>query len=431
MENAELDFSGDTLGRQKFADLLVKYAINISKAIALPAGRVIAVDSPWGSGKTWVASRLAAHFEGHAQIGACVYIDAYQYDHHQDPFALIASAIITKFKDQSLMVSGFKQAASGVIRSALPALGKGLLKAGSKTLGLDSEDLLKAVVDASSDASEKAIDRMLDTYSESQASTESFQKKLKELAETCSARGPIVIVIDELDRCRPDFALELLERVKHLFDVPNVVFLFFVHTPALHSAIKQTYGQDIDAHQYLRKFFALSIGLPLAEKATLDKSVRTAFLEKFINSRFSNLQGGISFREALAQFAPSFNASFRDIENVILAWQVVDGSNNFPDTEVAYGLLLRIIDPASFALLRAKVRESYAFEVSRIGPKNPNEGGHVAWMRDVLSYGANPQSVGTHIGGSGIAQNEQELRVALTDFTRVLDRLVLEHVRLN
>ena len=72
---------------------------------------------------------------------------------------------------------------------------------------------------------------------------------------------PLVFIIDELDRCRPTFAIELLERVKHIFDVPNIVFVFGINRDELVKALQSVYG-EIDADVYLRRFFDMPFVLP-------------------------------------------------------------------------------------------------------------------------------------------------------------------------
>ena len=52
----------------------------------------------------------------------------------------------------------------------------------------------------------------------------------------------LLIFIDELDRCRPTFAIETLEVVKHFFNVPNVVFVFSLDMNQLQKSIKTIYG---------------------------------------------------------------------------------------------------------------------------------------------------------------------------------------------
>jgi len=97
------------------------------------------------------------------------------------------------------------------------------------------------------------------------AFTEGFSLKLQETAQRLAGtqRGPgIIVFVDELDRCRPSFAVELLERLKHFFDVPRVAFVIAVDRPQLESSIRSTYGPDIDAENYLRRFFNLRVQLP-------------------------------------------------------------------------------------------------------------------------------------------------------------------------
>jgi len=77
-----------------------------------------------------------------------------------------------------------------------------------------------------------------------------------------SEPSPLVIVIDELDRCRPDFALDVLEVIEHFFSVPNVHFILGVNLHALASSVRVRYGGDIDATAYLQKFISFSVSLP-------------------------------------------------------------------------------------------------------------------------------------------------------------------------
>lgn len=76
--------------------------------------------------------------------------------------------------------------------------------------------------------------------------------------------APIVIVIDELDRCRPDYALAVLEVIKHFFAVPKVHFILGINGEALESSVRARYGVDVDAESYLRKFINASFSLPRA-----------------------------------------------------------------------------------------------------------------------------------------------------------------------
>jgi hypothetical protein len=80
--------------------------------------------------------------------------------------------------------------------------------------------------------------------------------------EDGSERLPLVIIVDELDRCRPPFAVQLLEKIKHLFNVPAIVFVIAVDKGQLGHSIKSMYGQGMDVGGYLRRFIDLDFSLP-------------------------------------------------------------------------------------------------------------------------------------------------------------------------
>ncbi|WP_249365868.1 P-loop NTPase fold protein [Pseudoalteromonas sp. NEC-BIFX-2020_002] len=66
---------------------------------------------------------------------------------------------------------------------------------------------------------------------------------------------PAFILIDELDRCRPSYAIEMLETIKHIFDIPGVVFVVATDTEQLQHVVKSVYGVGFDARLYLGRFF--------------------------------------------------------------------------------------------------------------------------------------------------------------------------------
>lgn|GEM_PF-158138 len=74
----------------------------------------------------------------------------------------------------------------------------------------------------------------------------------------------LVVFVDELDRCKPNYAVQLLERIKHYFSSDLVTFVFSVNLDQLQHTIKRYYGNDFDACRYLDRFFDLRISLPPA-----------------------------------------------------------------------------------------------------------------------------------------------------------------------
>jgi len=74
----------------------------------------------------------------------------------------------------------------------------------------------------------------------------------------------LVVFVDELDRCKPSYAVQLLERIKHYFQNNLITFVFSVNLDELQHTIKQHYGDQFDACRYLDRFFDLRISLPSA-----------------------------------------------------------------------------------------------------------------------------------------------------------------------
>ncbi|MBB1109411.1 hypothetical protein H5S11_02825 [Limosilactobacillus sp. pH52_RY] len=82
------------------------------------------------------------------------------------------------------------------------------------------------------------------------------------LAKLVPEKGQLIIFIDELDRCKPTYAVKLLERIKHYFTNSKITFVFSVDLSQLQNTIKRYYGSQFDGIQYLDRFFDLVITLP-------------------------------------------------------------------------------------------------------------------------------------------------------------------------
>lgn len=366
-EVAGLNFDGDQLDRRRFVNRLTKYITAVADSDSLPAGRVIAVNAPWGSGKSWIAERLAPYLERAEFLGRPgVYINAFQFDFHQDPFAVLASAILETTKKTNQTHRSLKAAATAVLKSATPAIAKGVVKAtAARVIGKEGTD---ALVEALADGSEKAISSMLETFTATRRAADAFKEKLSKLAT--EAPGPLVVIVDELDRCRPTFALEMLERMKHLFDVPGLVFVLFFHKTALTSAIHQTYGETINADAYLRKFISVNVELPPTLSRRRSVKDEPELFRNFIASTYS---GAIrneeqDFRTALGNFAPAFGATLRDVQTVMLMAALL-GREAFNFGELsAYALLLRLFDPSTLDRIRKREATAFQREEQRLAP---------------------------------------------------------------
>jgi hypothetical protein len=91
-----------------------------------------------------------------------------------------------------------------------------------------------------------------------------FEKLYKSIAEY-TAEKQLIILIDELDRTRPDYAVNFLETLKHFFDIKGLIFILAVNKEQLKQSVECIYGK-IDFDEYYRKFAHRDVALPYSEE---------------------------------------------------------------------------------------------------------------------------------------------------------------------
>ena len=97
----------------------------------------------------------------------------------------------------------------------------------------------------------------IDQFQAGQAAIDQMKASLSGVVSSLRASEispPIIIIIDELDRCRPSYAIKLFEEIKHLFDVHGLVFVFGMNSEQLAHSVKAAYGASFDGTAYLRRF---------------------------------------------------------------------------------------------------------------------------------------------------------------------------------
>jgi hypothetical protein len=218
-----------------------------------------------------------------------------------------------------------------------------------------------AAVDVSKNEAEQAFESLWQKELGRSAAMAEFKSCLKELTTSeDSSANPIIIVIDELDRCRPDYALELLEVIKHFFSVPHVHFLLGVNMSALENSVKARYGSGAEASVYLRKFISFTVSLP---SSTEDhrRAPLVAEYAKHLGKLMSipnHLTGDLA--EHLRAISRAQKISFRDVNKMMsrlaLLPSDVNYSRVFPAWKIIMFTLLifREINPAAYQSLVSK-----------------------------------------------------------------------------
>lgn len=277
IEEIKKNYSEDPFKRKKHIQILTEYITFHEKEC-----KVMSIHSPWGTGKTTFIELWKYHLEndnGLKEKYYPIYFNAWENDDSQNPLIslLIELSKIEEFKNMSDL-SLISNIGSILVAKAPKILIKSLLS----SIPMDSnlkEDILKFFKDLS--AKGINIENLNDTFNKANARKiektiekcdefkiellrcelkELFKKKLEEFQKKTGKK--IIFFIDELDRCRPTFAIETLEIIKHLFCIQNYNFILSWDLEQLSYSIGTIYGANMNTGGYLRRFIDFEYSLP-------------------------------------------------------------------------------------------------------------------------------------------------------------------------
>lgn len=344
----EKPFEGDLFERRQLADQL------IGLIERLPDGGAIAINAAWGDGKTW----FGRHWRASLKANDCrtIYLDAFESDYVEDPFLLLAAEFTTLAESADPSVArSLGQKAAAVGRVLAPAMVKGAFSAAARlAVGVDVAGVIEKAAEIISDETgervEQAIEHRLRELQQRTKTVTAFRDSLRELAS--ADPSPIVVFVDELDRCNPAFAVRLLERAKHFFEVPGVVFILLLNRTQLEAAIRGVYGEAIDANQYLNKFLTMTLSLPKRRDLQWDSRSFALLHLRNVGGKLglSSVSGFDEFAKSLATFAQLLEMSYRDMERAV-AYYGLTQSGPMSAPIVAYLAGLRVAMPEVFYAL--------------------------------------------------------------------------------
>lgn len=209
----------------------------------------IAIDSPWGTGKTTFLKFLEAELQK-KQVRVS-YFNAWENDFDREPFLLILNHIIKQFLEKK-DIEDIKKISIKVLKSIAVNGSKAIVDLVAP-IGIGNR-----LVEISEEAISALAGEVFDNLTKEEKEVKSLQDKLSSLIEK---DNKMVILIDELDRCKPSFSIELLERIKHIFNTPNIIFVLGTDLKQLGKAISGVYGENYDGEKYLERFFDFEINL--------------------------------------------------------------------------------------------------------------------------------------------------------------------------
>lgn len=296
----------DILNREEFIDQLV----NVTEHISANRGNVsFAINGVWGCGKSFV---LDMYEEKLSQIQSeetasekyfIIRYNCWKYDYYEEPLIAIVSALIATIEEKTRLFMDAEQKAQ--ILGVLKAVGLSFLSLANDTIkeriGIDIEKVFDTVQKGVSDG--QAVfdeEQEYNIYFKLNKAIESLQKLLDSIAE----KSTIVLLVDELDRCLPEYAIKVLERLHHLTEnVENIVTIISIDKEQLSKNIEHIFGEG-STEQYLKKFIQFETELKIGV-------VSEKFMDKY--SDYINLfdKSIMPFSDSIEEF---IQAIFQDID---------------------------------------------------------------------------------------------------------------------
>lgn len=290
----------DSLNRKNFVISLVKQLLFSSTNITL------ALDGKWGSGKTFLLKQVEYLIksvnesimnkininhpridnliqeitgDNKLEITNIVYFNAWQNDQYENPLIILLIEIINQLEIANVddtIIEKLKDKVQKVVRSI--SLNVGIFNFGSFD-ELDYQNDSKLNNEFFNSLNQK---QYLNEINEILAGITYYEDP-----EAIPHR--LIIIVDELDRCEPEFAINLLEQIKMYLNNNNITVIFGINRIEFDSIIESYYGTNFDSVNYLDRFFDLTLQVPyfkpsefislvLEDEKLNNEDVKTAYL---------------------------------------------------------------------------------------------------------------------------------------------------------
>ena len=333
---------------------------NLVKQAEGPA--VVSLTAPWGTGKTSFLDMWSASLR--LQGAKVVKFSAWEVDYTRDALVALIQELSGQLADnddsESQSLEQIKTKGGELLRHVAPLAVKVL------TSGLVD-------INGVEDLTEKLVEKKLADHENAKHSATRFRESLRAYAKKLEDEEngfPLVIIVDELDRCRPSYAVELLESIKHFFNVDGVAFVIGVDIDQLGETIKGHYGQGYDGSRYLNKFFHLQLKLPEPDLAAfcINTIIRLGMENIFEGNSLQNSARNSFSADFIARLAKSYGLTLREIERFLLeAGAIYSANSNLPPllSKVILWLLVQKQCDSSFfaSLLSQKITTSEAWKL--------------------------------------------------------------------
>ncbi|CAH6693417.1 hypothetical protein AI2937V1_3175, partial [Klebsiella oxytoca] len=366
---------------------------------------VFALDDIWGSGKTSFVKMMQSELKiNHSDEIDVIYFDSFENDYQSDPFISISSELYALLKSKGV---GAEDIASKILQSATKIGARALTGSAKIALSTLTAGVVNGnVIDKAAEVISNTISGEIESFVEDKIKSMEQEKKaivdFKESLENIytNTNRKTLIIIDELDRARPDYSLELLEKIKHLFSVQGLVFLLVMNREQFEKGIACRYG-DINTNLYLNKFIHYWFTLPKVSmydqpherkygKTTIDE-----YIQRLIQK---NNSLGISYNGAFAKLMSLLietnNCSLREAERCISTLLVVDNHTRIANNDDTYYMIslalvcfLKVVHPAVLnQILKKESDPDELMETLKLSQSDIINNKSVMLLKDMLTY---------------------------------------------
>lgn len=256
-------YEGDLLDRKAFVDRMIE----VTETIAANQKNVCyALNGAWGVGKSFVLELFEQYVKNEQSEETAsnkyflFHYNCWEYDYYEEPLVAIVSSMLDEIEKQEKL---FSSQAKAIIKSALKIIGKGLLAKGNELVeektGINFEEVTSVI----RDANETRIKELEENKKfDSNFNFKKTLNAMKETVKSISKEKTLIFVVDELDRCLPEYAIKVLERLHHVFDnIPNVQVIIAVDKKQFEHTVKNIYGEGTNVDKYLAKFIDFEMSL--------------------------------------------------------------------------------------------------------------------------------------------------------------------------
>lgn len=304
----------DKLDRYKEIENLTPVLLNAQAPL------VFALEAPWGGGKTTFIKLWQQYLTSQGQVSLT--LNAWESDFCDDPLLPMLSTLDSWLSQQS--EEGAAGKAWKKTKGLVPSMLKASAVAAVKVATLGALDADKAIEGAVAAATGEITGNIVDTFNGKVKALKNFKALLATALEALPADQPnLIIFVDELDRCRPSYAIEVLERIKHLFDIERVVFVLAINREQLGNSMQGVYGPAFNGDHYLKRFIDLDYHLQVPE---LDAFIAAQLNQPDLITYASHRDIEKDFvwvRKTFCWLCRRFNYQLRDVNQLITRFRLI------------------------------------------------------------------------------------------------------------